>query len=128
MIRSRSDYLDYLEADRLALGRAGMPPLLLIQDPIWYFQRLLRKKEFYANCRPGLLWWPMRMWLKFQMKRARLLLGFNIPLNAIGPGLMLIHEGGYLDSPKCPDRQSRTDEHRRGDRHRPHGGGRAGDR
>lgn len=96
MIRSRSDYLAYLEADRLALGRTGMPPLLLIQDPIWYFQRLLRKKEFYANCRPGPLWWPIRMWLKLQMKRARLLLGFNIPLNAIGPGLMLIHEGDIL--------------------------------
>jgi serine O-acetyltransferase len=96
MIRSRADFLAYLEADRLALGRDSWPPLFLIQDPIWYFQRLLRRLEFYTNCRSGAVWWLMRMWLKFQMKRARLLLGFNIPLNTIGPGLALMHEGDIL--------------------------------
>lgn len=96
MIQSRSDYLTYLEADRLALGREGRPPLFLIQDPIWFFQRLLRRLEYYTNCRSSTLWWPLRMWLKLQMKRSRLLLGFNIPLNTIGPGLALIHEGDIL--------------------------------
>ena len=75
MIRSRADFLAYLEADRLALGRESVPPLFLIQDPIWFFQRLLRRLEFYTNCRSGAFWWLLRMWLKFQMKRARLLLG-----------------------------------------------------
>jgi serine O-acetyltransferase len=96
MIRSRADFLAYLEADRLALGRESVPPLFLIQDPIWFFQRLLRRLEYYTNCRSGALWWLMRMWLKFQMKRSRLLLGFNIPLNTIGPGLALMHEGDIL--------------------------------
>jgi len=96
MIRSRADFLAYLEADRLALGRESRPPLFLIQDPIWFFQRLLRRLEYYTNCRSGAFWWLMRMGLKFQMKRARLLLGFNIPLNTIGPGLALMHEGDIL--------------------------------
>lgn len=96
MIKSKLDYLAYLEADRQALGRRGRGPMFLIQDPIWYFQRLLRKLEFYYNCRNTPLWWPMRMWLKYRYKSARLLLGINIPPNVIGPGLLLAHEGPIL--------------------------------
>lgn len=96
MIRSRADYLAYLKADRLALGRTGRSPLVLIQDPIWYYQCLLRKLEFYENCRSSKFWWPARMWVKFCYKMARLRLGFNIPPNVIGPGLQLVHEGDIL--------------------------------
>jgi serine O-acetyltransferase len=96
MIRSKRDYLAYLEADRQALGRQGREPLFLIQDPIWYFQRLLRKLEFYHNCRSSTFWWPLRMWVKYRYKSARLLLGINIPPNVIGPGLLLAHEGPVL--------------------------------
>jgi serine O-acetyltransferase len=96
MITSKLDYLAYLEADRLALGRKGRGPLFLIQDPIWFFQRLLRTLEFYHNCRSSALWWPLRMWLKYRYKCARLLLGIHIPPNVIGPGLLLAHEGPIL--------------------------------
>jgi serine O-acetyltransferase len=96
MIKSKQDYLAYLEADRHALGRTGRGPLCLIQDPIWYFQCLLRKLEFYLNCRRSALWWPMRMWVKYRFKRARLILGLNIPPNVVGPGLLLAHEGPIL--------------------------------
>ena len=68
----------------------------MIQDPIWYFQCLLRKLEFYHNCRNTALWWPLRMWVKYRFKRARLLLGMNIPPNVVGPGLLLAHEGPIL--------------------------------
>jgi serine O-acetyltransferase len=96
MITSKLDYLAYLEADRLALGRKGRGPLFLIQDPIWFFQRLLRTLEFYHNCRSSAIWWPLRMWLKYRYKCARLLLGIHIPPNVIGPGLLLAHEGPIL--------------------------------
>ena len=96
MITSKLDYLAYLEADRLALGRKGRGPLFLIQDPIWFFQRLLRTLEFYHNCRSSAIWWPLRMWIKYRYKCARLLLGIHIPPNVIGPGLLLAHEGPIL--------------------------------
>ena len=51
MIKSREDYLRYLEADRIALGRKhkyGFKDWLL--DDIWTFERLLRKVEYYHNC------------------------------------------------------------------------------
>jgi len=96
MIRSRADYLAYLEADREALGRTGRPPLFLLQDPIWYYQRLLRKLEFTLNCRRSAIWWPWRMRMKLRYRSVRLYLGFNIPPNVIGPGLRLVHEGDIL--------------------------------
>ena len=96
MIGSRADYLAYLEADRAALGRSRRPPLLLIQDPIWYYQRRLRRVEFLVNCRRGVLHWPLRLWAQLRLRRASLLLGFHIPPNTIGPGLRLVHEGDVL--------------------------------
>jgi serine O-acetyltransferase len=96
MIRSRSDYLAYLEADRVAIGRVGRPPLMLLQDPIWYFLRLLRATEYQLNCGVALHERPWQMWTKLQFKRARLLLGFNVPPNTCGPGLNLVHEGDIL--------------------------------
>lgn len=96
MIESRADYLEYLDADRKALGRTGGPPVFLLQDPIWYYQRLLRKLEFALNCRRGILWWPWRTWVKLRYRSVRLHLGFNIAPNAIGPGLRLVHEGDIL--------------------------------
>ena len=55
MIRSREDYMHYLESDRIALGRTGKRPR--INDEIWKFERLLRRLEYYTNCknRGGLL-------------------------------------------------------------------------
>jgi serine O-acetyltransferase len=96
MIQSRADYHSYLEADRAALGRSGRPPLFLMQDPIWYFLRLLRATEYHLNCRTSPLRWPYKMWVKWRFKAARLLLGFNIPPNVAGPGLFLAHEGDIL--------------------------------
>jgi serine O-acetyltransferase len=97
MIRSRADYLAYLEADRVANGWAdARPPWVLIQQPIWYFLRLLRRAEYQANCAQSPLSLPLRLWVKWRLKSARLLLGFNIPLNTTGPGLRLVHEGDIL--------------------------------
>ena len=93
MIRSRKDYLAYLEADRLALGRSGSMRTLFVVDPIWAFQRLLRKVEYYTNCKQGLIYRPYLFYLKFKFNQYKLLLGFTIPPNAFGPGLCIAHYG-----------------------------------
>ena len=96
MIRSREDYLDYLEADRLALGRSGWIRRLFVVDPIWAFQRLLRKVEYYTNCKPGLIYKPYILYLKFKFKQYKLLLGFTIPPNVFGPSLCIVHYGTII--------------------------------
>ncbi len=100
MITSHSDYLSYLEADRIAMGRSGRVPFLLVQDPTWHYQRQLRKYEFFLNCRKSWIWWPLRRWLTYRYLSTSLRLGFTIPPNVIGPGLNLVHAGTILINDK----------------------------
>ncbi|NLX49946.1 MAG: glycosyltransferase [Methanospirillum sp.] len=91
-IRSRDDYLLYLEADRAALdastGRS---------DPrgegARRFLRLLRAVEYHENCRRAWYHRPARSLLFIRLHRASLRLGFTIPPNVFGPGLLLPHRG-----------------------------------
>jgi len=98
MISSRQEYKHYLEADRRALYRDGARPWLFILDPIWSFQRLLRKVEYYTNCKRSWVWIPYLVYLRFRLKRMKLLLGFSIPINVIGPGLCIVHRGPIVIS------------------------------
>ena len=50
MINSKNDYLKYLEQDKLALGKKYKFPKL-VHDEIWRFEILLRKTEYYVNCK-----------------------------------------------------------------------------
>ena len=67
-------------------------------DPIWTFVRLLRKVEYYHNCRRNVLWKPYFYLLRFRLKRMRILLGFEIPLNVLGPGVYIAHVGSIVIS------------------------------
>lgn len=89
MIRSYSDYLAYLEADRVASQRASLR-CRLVGDEVWRFQRLLRRLEYLSNCQGNWLW---RKWTSFQHRRLGLRLGFSIPANVFGPGLSIAHAG-----------------------------------
>jgi serine O-acetyltransferase len=92
MITSREDYEFYLEADRLALGRKRKRPKI-IGDEIWVFQCLLRKLEYYNNCKRSFLWKPYYYFLRHKFHLMSILLGFTIPLNVFGPGLSIGHRG-----------------------------------
>ena len=98
MIQSKRDYEQYLDADRRALGRKGRRPWLFILDPIWSFQRLLRKAEYYSNCRRSLIWSPYLLYLRFRLRKMRIRLGFDIPINVVGPGLFITHIGPIVIS------------------------------
>lgn len=47
MIQNKKDLFDYLEADRISLGRTTEKPKL--QDIIWKYEIALRKVEYYTN-------------------------------------------------------------------------------
>jgi len=91
MIESKADYRFYLEADRLALSKTTRRPTL--EEDIWRFQRLLRKVEYYKNCKPSPVHRPylkslyLRIWLLGRK------LGYTIPPNTFGPGLCIAHRG-----------------------------------
>lgn len=90
MITDKDSLAFYLAADRFALGKTRKHPRLF-SDEIWKFQILLRKCEFYKNTRnnhslPALC-------ARYRFHRLSVKLGFDIPMNVIGPGMKINHRG-----------------------------------
>lgn len=91
MIASKKDLQDYLAADQFALGRRGKRPF--ITDLIWKYQRLLRKSEYYTNCKKSLPGRLVGFWYRWRLFRLGVRCGFSIPINTCGKGLSLAHLG-----------------------------------
>ena len=93
MIKSKADYLYYLEADKISLRMEHRKVCIPYVDSICRFQRLMRKTEYYMNCRKDLLGRLMVPVLKLLYYRKSQKLGFSIGLNVFGPGLSIAHYG-----------------------------------
>jgi serine O-acetyltransferase len=96
IICSKADYAFFLEADRIALGdtlgKRRKPKL--IGDDIWKFMRLLRKTEYFLNCKKDALSKLYFQYLRFQLYRLGIKLNFYIPLNVCGPGFSIAQYTG----------------------------------
>lgn len=105
MIKSKQDYLDYLKADRIAMGFPEKCTLFqrfnrfVFGNEIYKFQKLLRKVEYYKNCKNTLFWKPYYayIWRKFLNQQRKL--GFFIRPNCFGPGLSIRHIGTISVNP-----------------------------
>jgi serine O-acetyltransferase len=102
LIQSKNDYIQYLEADRIALGRSK-PTLfaslyrVLYPDYIWDFQRLLRKMEYLTNVKSeGIINKIINLYFKRKFRELSLKLGFTIPVNVFGQGLSIVHYGAIV--------------------------------
>ena len=92
MIQSKEDLKYYLECDRVALKINRRTPRI-IGDLIWKYERLLRKAEYFQNCKGKCIF---RYIFLYRLRKLGLKLGFSIPLNAVGPGLSLAHPGTII--------------------------------
>ncbi|WP_033148151.1 serine O-acetyltransferase [Prevotella sp. P6B1] len=95
MIQSKKDYLYYLECDKLALRKTTKWPRYK-HDIIWIFERLLRKCEYFENCRHDMIGRLYGKWLKYRYVCLSHQLGFSIGFNTCGPGLSLEHYGNIV--------------------------------
>ena len=95
MISSKNNYLKYLEQDKLALGKKYKSPKL-VHDEIWRFEILLRKTEFYVNCKKTFVGKIFGKVLQFLYYKKRLKYNTYIPLNVFGPGLSIAHFGSII--------------------------------
>ena len=95
MIDSKKEYYLYLESDRVALGKKYNKPKI-IHDEIWKFQRLLRKTEYYTNCRKDIIGRVYSYYLQLKYYKLRLKRNTYIPLNVFGPGLSIAHFGSIV--------------------------------
>lgn len=94
MIRSKLEYKYYLEADRIALGRKRKK--IKFFDEILVFQRLLRKVEYYKNCKKSVFYRPYYYYLYLKFHLLSLFLGFDIKPNVFGAGLSISHTGTII--------------------------------
>jgi serine O-acetyltransferase len=105
MIKSKSDYLEYLHADRIALGinketlRLKLEGLIF-PNPTWKFQKLLRKVEYFHNCRSNLFANLAYYFVEYKFRKLSIQLGFSIPKNVFGPGLAIVHYGTIIVNDK----------------------------
>lgn len=99
MITSKKDYLMYLDADRIALNKKKKKPSI-IGDEIWKFERLLRKVEYYHNCKNYFPWNFYLAYLEGRLHYYSIYLGFSVGMNIFGPGLSIAHIGTIVVSPR----------------------------
>lgn len=97
MILSKSDYKDYLKADRKALGQKHTLRELMFDD-VWKFQRVLRQLEYFTNCKKNVI---LRKLVSIRFRYLSTKLGFTIPINVFGPGLSIAHYGTIVVNSKC---------------------------
>ena len=96
MIRNKNDYLCYLEEDRKAQDKSGKPKLF--GNELWKYTRLMRKYEYYTNCKKNKLF---KIYLHWRFKKQSIKYGFSIPINTIGAGVNFIHRGTIVINPGC---------------------------
>ncbi len=95
-IRSKEDYIFYLEADEIALFIPENPWKRMrerVLNQIWRYQRILRKTEYYTNCHNKLIWKPLVLMLQYRHSRYGFKMGFEVPINVFGAGLSIAHHG-----------------------------------
>lgn len=93
MIDSKEKYRYYLRQDKIALGHAGDKRPKLFGDETWKFEILLRKIEYYMNCKKDPLSAIIRKYYKLRFHRMSIRLGFIISPNVFEEGLSIPHFG-----------------------------------
>ena len=100
MIKSKKDYLFYLQADRMAIGssshKKGIKSLIVgffLPDYRRKYQTLMRKIEYRKNCKRGIFNKILLFFLNVRYHRLGLKLLINIYPNTCGPGLSIAHHG-----------------------------------
>lgn len=96
MINSKETLQEYLECDKIALGKHGHPKV--IGDYIWKFEIVMRYCEYYKNTSSKS---PLRYLYIYRYKNISIKLGFSIPINTFGPGLSIAHYGTIVVNPNA---------------------------
>ena len=103
MIKSKQDYKEYVEQDKLANGFANRSVLRKVRDlffpnPIKRFLELLRKYEYLNNTKnrhKAIKYFRLFFVIK-KFRKLSLKLGFSIPINVFGAGLSIPHYGTII--------------------------------
>lgn len=95
MIDSKDSYYEYLEADRIANNKKSKKANIF-GDYTFNYLNLMRKLEYYTNCRSDLFAKIYRKYLYARYKQLSVKTGIQIPINTFGKGLGLFHYGSII--------------------------------
>ena len=95
MINSKEDYYDYLEADRLANNKKSIHANLF-GDYTFNYLNLMRKLEYYTNCKSSFFSNLYKRYLFIRYKQMSVKTGIQIGINTFGKGLGLFHYGSIV--------------------------------
>lgn len=93
MIDSKESLRRYLAEDLSAHGLTRWQPHHRLTQRTVYFQRLLRRSEYWANVRTDPIGRCVFAWYALRTKLLGERLGFTVPRNVFGPGLSIAHTG-----------------------------------
>lgn len=98
MIQSKEELKEYIEYE--SHGFSNKFPDSIIGEPK-NFQKLLRKTEYYRNCRKDILGKIIYLCYRAKLERESQRLGLAIPCNVFGKGLRIVHYGSVTVNKGC---------------------------
>jgi serine O-acetyltransferase len=99
VIESSEDLAHYIALDIEARGLKRWRPHYRLTQRVTYFQWLLRRCEYWQNCRRDAIGQLVGAWLRLRTYFLAERLGFTIPRNCFGPGLSIAHPGTLVVNP-----------------------------
>lgn len=96
MIQNKVDFINYLKADKKALGISEKTKKFSLTYKIWKFEILLRKLEYEINTNKYYKYSLKYYFLKIRYQRLSIKYGFFIPCNCFGKGLSIAHIGPII--------------------------------
>ena len=101
MIQNHKDYKRYLNSDAHALFSKKPSIIEKLKNPIWKYQRLLRKCEYFRNTNRFVPLYLNILYLynKFRLSKWGYKLGFSISENVFDEGLSIAHYGTIIVNP-----------------------------
>lgn len=98
MIKTKQDYKYYLSQDANN-GQFQKTVINYLFHDTWKFLRLLRLLEYLKNTKTGFHWKVVvTIFINLRLRAKGKKLGFSIPPNVFGPGLILPHVGTIVVS------------------------------
>ena len=98
MIQSKKELKEYIAYE--SNGFSKKFPDGILSEPK-NFQKLLRKTEYYRNCRKDFLGKIIYLCYRARLERESQRLGLSIPCNVFGKGLRIVHYGSVTVNKDC---------------------------
>lgn len=95
-VSTRAGLDDFQRADMRAYGLKNWRPWLRFKYPTLYFQRMLRRTEYWDTKPIPILSRAIYACLRLRLKQISIRLGVSIPLHTFGRGLTIAHYGSVV--------------------------------